>query len=133
MQYPIDLKYAKTHEWVRVKGDKAIVGITDFAQHELSDVVYVELPGIGEDVKAGGQCAVVESVKSASDIYSPVSGRITRINESVNDEPDIVNKDPYGSGWLFEVEMSDTDELKSLIASEEYKKQVAAGLTFTLV
>jgi len=124
MQYPAELKYAKTHEWVRVKGDKAVVGITDFAQHELSDVVYVELPNVGEDVKAGGQCAVIESVKSASDIYSPVSGRITRINESVNDEPDVVNKDPYGNGWIFEVEVSDSDELKSLMDADKYQKQV---------
>jgi glycine cleavage system H protein len=124
MQYPADLKYAKTHEWVRVKGDKAVVGITDFAQHELSDVVYVELPAVGDDVTAGGQCAVIESVKSASDIYSPVSGRITRVNEGVNDEPDIVNKDPYGSGWIFEVEMSDADELKNLVDANAYKKQV---------
>jgi len=124
MQYPADLKYAKTHEWVRVKGDKAVVGITDFAQHELSDVVYVELPAVGDDVTAGGQCAVIESVKSASDIYSPVSGRITRANEGVNDEPDIVNKDPYGSGWIFEVEMSDADELKNLVDANAYKKQV---------
>jgi len=124
MQYPEELKYTKTHEWVLVKGDKALVGITDFAQHELSDVVYVELPTVGEDVKAGGQCAVIESVKSASDIYSPVSGRITRINESVNDEPDVVNKDAYGRGWIFEVEMSDSDELKNMMSSEQYKKLV---------
>lgn len=124
MQYPEDLKYAKTHEWVRVKGDRAVVGITDFAQHELSDVVYVELPSVGEDVTAGGQCAVIESVKSASDIFSPVSGRITRVNEGVNDEPDTVNKDPYGTGWIFEVEMSDVDELKNLMDANGYKTQV---------
>lgn len=124
MKYPDDLKYAKTHEWIRVNGGKAVVGITDFAQHELSDVVFVELPNVGNDVKSGGQCAVIESVKSASDIYSPLSGRITRVNEAVNDGPDVVNKDPYGEGWLFEVEMSDTDELKNLMSKDEYQKQV---------
>lgn len=124
MQYPTNLKYAKTHEWALVKGDKALVGITDFAQHELSDVVYVELPNVGDDVKAGGQCAVIESVKSASDIYSPLSGRITKINESINDEPDVVNKDPYGRGWIFEVEIADADELNNMMSSEQYQKMV---------
>lgn len=98
MDYPSDLKYTSTHEWIRVEGNKAVVGLTDFAQHELSDVVYVELPSVGDEVSAEGACAVVESVKSASDIYSPVSGTVARVNEGVNDAPDIVNKDPYGEG-----------------------------------
>ena len=100
------------------------MGISDFAQHELSDVVYVELPGVGDTVEAKSQCAVVESVKSASDIYSPVSGTISKVNEAVNDSPDIVNKDPYGNGWLFEVEMSDPSELDGLMDADAYKKQV---------
>ena len=124
MNYPDDLKYTATHEWVRVDGNKAVVGISDFAQHELSDVVYVELPNIGDEVTAGGACAVVESVKSASDIYSPVSGNISRINEEVNDTPDIVNKDPYGKGWLFEVEPADPSELDNLMDVNAYKKQI---------
>lgn len=124
MNYPEDLKYAPTHEWVRVSGNKGIVGISDFAQHELSDVVYVELPAVGTKVKAGGQCAVVESVKSASDIYSPVSGEVLKINDEVNNSPDIVNKEPYGKGWLFEIELSDPAELNNLMDAATYKKQV---------
>ena len=124
MDYPSDLKYTSTHEWIRVEGNKAVVGLTDFAQHELSDVVYVELPSVGDEVSAGGACAVVESVKSASDIYSPVSGTVTRVNEGVNDTPDIVNKDPYGEGWLFEVELSDPSELEKLMDVGAYRKQV---------
>src|SRR5881398_3095031 len=98
---PADLKYAKSHEWVRVAGDLATVGITDHAQHELSDVVFVELPAAGRKVKAGEACAVVESVKTASDIYSPVSGEVTEINQTVVDQPALVNSDPYGAGWFF--------------------------------
>ena len=124
MNYPDDLKYASTHEWIRVTGNKGVVGISDFAQHELSDVVYVELPNVGDKVTAGGACAVVESVKSASDTFSPVSGKISRINEGVNDAPDIINKDPYGEGWLFEVELSDPSELDNLMDANAYKKQV---------
>ena len=124
MNYPDDLKYASTHEWIRVAGNKGVAGISDFAQHELSDVVYVELPNVGDEVTAGGACAVVESVKSASDTFSPVSGKISRINEGVNDAPDIINKDPYGEGWLFEVELSDPSELDNLMDASAYKKQV---------
>jgi glycine cleavage system H protein len=124
MDYPSDLKYTSTHEWIRVEGNKVVVGLTDFAQHELSDVVYVELPGVGDEVSAEGACAVVESVKSASDIYSPVSGTVARVNEGVNDSPDIVNKDPYGEGWLFEVELSDPSELGQLMDVQAYRKQV---------
>src|SRR4026207_2152257 len=92
---PSDLKYAKSHEWVRVEGDLATVGITDHAQHELTDVVFVELPEVGRKVKAGESCAVVESVKTASDIYAPVSGEVTAVNKAVVDEPALVNSDPY--------------------------------------
>src|SRR5438046_10662766 len=97
---PFDLKYAKSHEWVRVSGDTGIVGITDHAQHELTDVVFVELPEVGKQVKAGEACAVVESVKTASDIYSPVSGEIVEVNKAVVDTPALVNTDPHGRGWF---------------------------------
>src|ERR1700733_8873664 len=97
---PSDLKYAKSHEWVRVTGDTAVVGITDHAQHELTDVVFVELPAANRQVKAGESCAVVESVKTASDIYSPVSGQILEINKAVVENPSLVNTDPYGAGWF---------------------------------
>src|SRR5690606_38340110 len=95
---PTDLKYAKSHEWVRVSGDAATVGITDHAQHELTDIVFVELPAVGRKVKAGEACAVVESVKTASDIYSPVSGEILEVNQAVVDKPELVNTDPHGNG-----------------------------------
>src|ERR1700722_5722231 len=95
---PSDLKYAESHEWVRVSGDTATVGITDHAQHELSDVAFVELPAKGRQVKAGETCAVVESVKSANDIYSPVSGQVVEVNQAVANDPALVNKDPYGNG-----------------------------------
>src|SRR5947207_2291959 len=97
---PSDLKYAKSHEWVRVTGDVATVGISDHAQHELTDVVFVELPAMGRKIKAGEACAVVESVKTASDIYSPVSGEVVKTNQGVVDQPALVNSDPYGAGWF---------------------------------
>ena len=101
---PKDLKYAKSHEWVRVSGAEATVGITDHAQHELTDVVFVELPEPGKKLKAGEACAVVESVKTASDIYSPLSGQVTEVNKALGDNPELVNSDPYGAGWLYMVE-----------------------------
>src|SRR5438105_10707907 len=100
---PADLKYAKSHEWVRVSGDSATVGITDHAQHELTDVVFVELPDRGRKLKAGESCAVVESVKTASDIYSPLSGEVTEVNKAVVDNPALVNTEPYGTGWFFKL------------------------------
>src|SRR5207244_4527381 len=103
---PGDLKYANSHEWVRVSGDTAIVGITDHAQHELTDVVFVELPEVGKKVKAGEACAVVESVKTASDIYSPVSGEIVENNKAVVDNPALVNSEPYAAGWFNKIKLS---------------------------
>src|SRR5579864_9084016 len=100
---PGDLKFAKSHEWVRLSGDTAAVGISDHAQHELTDVVFVELPAVGRKVKAGESCAVVESVKTASDIYSPVSGEITEINKAAVDNPALVNTEPYGAGWFYKI------------------------------
>src|ERR1043165_6717251 len=115
---PADLKFAKTHEWVRLSGDTATVGITDHAQHELTDVVFVELPAPGRRVKSGEACAVVESVKTASDIYSPVSGEIVEINQAVTDNPALVNTDPYGEGWLFRVKLSNKAELENLLNAD---------------
>jgi glycine cleavage system H protein len=119
-----ELKYTKTHEWVRIRGEVAVVGITDFAQEQLTDVVYVELPELGRQVKAGGECAVVESVKAASDIYSPLSGKVVRVNERLNNEPQLLNSDPYGEGWVFELEPSDVSELEKLMGADEYRKSV---------
>lgn len=121
---PTDLKYAKSHEWVRVSGDTATVGITDHAQHELTDIVFVELPAVGRKVKAGEACAVVESVKTASDIYSPVSGEILEVNQVVVDKPELVNTDPHGNGWFYKIKLSDAAELNSLLTSENYKSQI---------
>jgi len=121
---PTDLKYAKSHEWVRVAGDVATVGITDHAQHELTDVVFVELPEVGRKLKAGDSCAVVESVKTASDIYTPVSGEVTAVNKAVVDEPALVNSDPYGKGWFFQVRLAQRDEVNKLLSAADYTKQI---------
>ena len=121
---PTDLKYAKSHEWARVASDTATVGITDHAQHELTDVVFVELPEVGRKVKAGEACAVVESVKTASDIYSPVSGEIVELNKPVTDNPALVNTEPYASGWFFKIKLSNPAELNALLSPDDYKKQI---------
>ena len=121
---PSDLRYARTHEWVRVSGETATVGITDHAQHELTDVVFVELPALGRQVKAGEACAVVESVKTASDIYSPVSGQVVEANQAVVDNPALVNSEPYGGGWFFKVKLSNPPELNNLLSPEAYTAQI---------
>ena len=121
---PSDLKYTKSHEWVRVSGDTATVGITDHAQHELTDIVFVELPDVGRKVKSGEACAVVESVKTASDIYSPVSGEILETNQAVVDDPALVNTEPYADGWFYKIKLSNAAELKALLSPEDYKKQI---------
>src|SRR5512138_883867 len=108
---PADLKYAKSHEWVRVSGGVAAVGITDHAQHELTDIVFVELPAVGRKVKAGEACAVVESVKTASDIYSPVSGEVIEVNATLPDNPGLVNTAPFAGGWFYKIKLSQPAEL----------------------
>jgi glycine cleavage system H protein len=122
---PADLKYAKSHEWVRVTGDVATIGITDHAQHELTDVVFVELPAKGRKVKAGETCAVVESVKTASDIYSPLSGEVIEVNQTVADQPALVNTDPHGNGWFFKLKLADAAELNKLLTPEQYKAHLS--------
>ena len=107
MNIPTELQYLKSHEWVRIEGDTATVGITDFAQDQLGDVVFVELPAVGKVLKQGENAAVVESVKTASDIYSPVSGEVIEVNSSLTDEPENINAEPYGNGFLFKVKISD--------------------------
>jgi glycine cleavage system H protein len=123
---PSDLKYAKSHEWVRVAGDTATVGITDHAQHELTDVVFVELPAVGRKVKAGEACAVVESVKTASDIYSPVSGEVVEVNKAVSDNPALVNTAPYADGWFFKLKLANQAEVSTLLSPEAYGAQIKA-------
>jgi glycine cleavage system H protein len=123
---PSELRYAKTHEWVRVAGEYATIGITDHAQHELTDIVFVELPKVGRTLKAGESCAVVESVKTASDIYTPVSGEITAVNDAVVANPALVNTDPYGEGWFFKIKLSNPAEAQALMAAEAYTSQVGS-------
>lgn len=123
-QVPADLKYAKSHEWVRISGDTAVVGITDHAQHELTDVVFAELPAVGRNVKAGEACAVVESVKTASDIYSPVSGEVLEANKAIVDNPALVNTDPFGAGWFYKIKLTQPAEVSSLLSSADYAKQI---------
>ena len=121
---PSDLKYAKSHEWVRVAGDTATVGITDHAQHELTDLVFVELPAVGRKLAAGEACAVVESVKTASDIYSPVSGEVVEVNKAAVDNPGLVNTEPYAGGWFYKIKLTNAAELNSLLTPENYKSQI---------
>lgn len=118
---PQELSYTKTHEWARVEPDGSIcVGISDFAQEALGDVVFIELPEVGTEVSSGSETAVIESVKAASDIYSPVSGEIIRVNEDLMDKPDLVNSEPYKGGWIYVVQPFDTDPTADLLAAEQY-------------
>src|SRR6185503_13492188 len=121
---PAELKYAKSHEWLRIEGDTAVVGITDHAQQELTDIVFVELPAVGRKVKAGESCAVVESVKTASDIYSPISGEIIEINQPVVDNPGLANTDPYGEGWFFKLKTIAPAEASALMGAADYSRQI---------
>lgn len=123
-QVPSDLKYAKSHEWVRLSGDVATVGITDHAQHELTDVVFVELPDVGRKVKAGEACAVVESVKTASDIYSPVTGEIVEVNPAAANDPSLVNREPFAGGWFFKIKLANAAEVSAMLSPEQYKAQI---------
>ena len=117
-----DLKYTETHEWLKLEGNKAKVGITDHAQSELTDIVFVEFPEIGKEVKKGEELCVVESVKSVSEIYAPVSGKIIDVNKRLEDEPEVINQSPYDDGWLVELEIKDKSEVDKLLDAEAYKK-----------
>ena len=121
---PTDLRYASSHEWVNVEGDTATIGISDHAQEELTELVFIELPEVGSQLTAGDTCAVVESVKTASDIYAPISGQVTEINDALDTEPGTVNEDPYGDGWFFKVRLSNPEEINDLLSDEEYAEQV---------
>ncbi len=120
MSFPKGLKYTKEHEWVLVEDDGATVGITEYAQEELGDIVYVELPEVGEKITKDDPFGSVESVKAVSELFAPVSGTVVEVNDSIPDGPEMVNEDPYGDGWLIKVEMSDKEELKDLLSPEEY-------------
>ena len=121
MELPSGLKYSREHEWVRVEENTALIGITDFAQAELGDVVYVELPEVGTEVEANNTFGVVESVKAVSDLFAPVSGVVTEANTTLEDEPELVNSDPYEDGWMIRVEMKDESELNDLLEADSYR------------
>lgn len=123
MNIPNDLKFTKDHEWIIVDGNIGTIGITDFAQGELGDVIYIDITAAG-NINQGDSCGTIEAVKTVSDIYAPVSGKITEINTSINDNPAVVNKDPYGDGWILKIELSNPSELDNLLTPEQYKVEV---------
>ena len=124
MEFPDDLKYTKEHEWARIEGNRVVVGITDFAQEELGDVVFVELPEVGRIVEAEGTFGVVESVKAVSDLYAPVSGTIVEVNTVLEDRPELVNQFPYGEGWMITLELSNPDEVHLLLNAQAYQAYI---------
>ena len=119
-----DLKYTQTHEWLKLKDEKAVIGITDHAQSELTDIVFVELPEVGKEIKKGDELCIVESVKSVSEIYSPVSGKVNKVNSKLEDTPEVVNGSPYDDGWLVEINITDKNEVNGLLNAESYKKTI---------
>ena len=121
MNHPSELKYARTHEWVRIEGDLVVTGISDHAQDALGDLVYVEAPEVGQQVTAGEQAGVVESVKTASDIHAPVSGTVVEINPALEDYPDFVNDEPYGKGWIYKIKPDNLADVEKLLSSSEYE------------
>ncbi len=128
MNIPEELQYTKTHEWVKkIHGNEVSIGITDHAQHQLQDIVYVELPSIGRELKMGAPCAVVESVKAAYDIYAPLSGKVTKINQELRESPQLINEDPYGKGWFLHIEISDPNELADLLSPGQYRAANESG------
>ena len=119
------LKFTKDHEWIKVEGDVAVIGISNHAQHELGDVVYVEIPAVGDTISRGDAMANVESVKAVSDVYAPVSGEIVEVNAGLEDKPELINKDAEGNGWIAKIKISDPDELNELMSPEDYKKLIS--------
>ncbi len=123
--YPADFRYTKEHEWIKVEGETGIVGITDYAQHELGDVVFVELPKVGAQLKAGQSLGTVESVKAVSEIYSPVSGEVTEVNSALANAPEKINQDPHGAAWLVKVRLGDKKEISSLMDARAYQEYIS--------
>ncbi len=124
MKTPSELKYTKDHEWVRVEGGTAVVGITDFAQSQLGDIVFVDVATVGENVEQHGVFGTIEAVKTVSDLFIPVSGEVAEFNEALDDAPDAINKDPYGEGWIVKVAMSDPAQIEGLLTAEQYEALV---------
>lgn len=125
MNFPDNLRYTKEHEWVRIEGDEAVVGITNFAQGELGDIVYVEIETVGQDLENGAVFGTVEAVKTVSDLFLPVSGTITEVNPKLNSSPELVNSDPYGAGWMVRMKVKDLAEVEGLMTAEAYQNLVA--------
>jgi glycine cleavage system H protein len=126
MNFPSDLKYTKDHEWVRISGDQATIGITDFAQRELGDIVYVDVNTIGETVEIGAVFGTVEAVKTVSDLFMPLTGEVLEVNKEIDSAPESVNSDPYGKGWMIKMKITDPSQVNSLLSAEDYKKLVGA-------
>lgn len=126
MNIPADLKYTKDHEWIKVDGDEATIGVTDYAQGELGDVVYVEIETEGETLEREEVFGTVEAVKTVSDLFMPISGEVIAVNEKLADEPDTVNNDPYGEGWMVKIKISDSSQLDELLSAEDYKSEIGA-------
>ena len=124
MNIPADLKYTKDHEWVKVDGDTAIIGITDFAQNELGDVVFVEIETEGETLDKEETFGTIEAVKTVSDMFMPVAGEVIEVNDKLEDSPEVVNQDPYGDGWMIKINISNADELNDLLSADDYKSQI---------
>jgi len=123
--YPADLKYDKEHEWVRVEGAEAVIGISDFAQDQLGEVVYVDLPAVGDELVAGETFGEIESVKSVSELYAPVTGTVLEVNDALGSTPENINSDPYGEGWMIKVSVADAAQLDALLSADEYESFVA--------
>jgi glycine cleavage system H protein len=126
MNFPAELKYTKDHEWIKVEGNEATIGITEFAQGELGDIVYVDIASLGKEVAKDAVFGTVEAVKTVSDLFMPVTGTVTEINPALNNQPDLVNSDPYGEGWMVKITVADASELESLLSAGDYKSVVGA-------
>ena len=124
MQIPGNLKYTKDHEWTKIEGDTAIIGITDFAQSELGDIVYVELPEVGAQTKQGESFGTIEAVKAVSDLFAPLTGEVLEVNSELSDKPEVINKDPYGDGWIIKIKFSDKRELEKLLDKSKYEELI---------
>ena len=127
MAQPEGLLYSKEHEWVKLDGDVATIGVTEYAQHSLGDIVYVELPRVGAQLEQGGSAGVIESVKAVSDLFTPIGGEITEVNGALEEDPAVVNREPFGAGWLFKMRVGDITERDNLLTSDKYDELIAAG------
>ena len=124
---PEDLKYTESHEWIRREGDIATIGIADYAQDQLSDIVFVELPDVDSELEQGEECTVIESCKIAAELYAPVSGKIVEVNEGLTERPELINQDPYGAGWIMKIELSDPFQLDALLDAAAYQEHIESG------